>query len=64
MSDFEAITQAYEKAGGDPQFLKSPKVASLVVSGNRVLGANDVPGLTMTAKQLPDGIELFLGVGH
>jgi len=57
MSDFEAILQAYEEAGGDPQFLKSPKVASLVVSGNEVLGANEIPGLKMTAEQLPDGVK-------
>lgn len=57
MSDFEAILQAYEQSGGDPQFLKSPRVASLVVSGNQVLGTNEIPGLTMTAEQLPDGVQ-------
>jgi Fe-S cluster assembly scaffold protein SufB len=57
MSDFEQILRAYEESGGNPQFLKSPKVASLVVSGNQVLGANSIPGLTMTAEQLPDGVK-------
>ncbi|MBC7240454.1 MAG: SufBD protein, partial [Chloroflexi bacterium] len=36
MSDFEAILKAYEMAGGDPSFLKSPTVGSLVISGNQV----------------------------
>ncbi|NLG49519.1 MAG: SufBD protein [Chloroflexi bacterium] len=62
MSDFEAILQAFEESGGDPQFLKSPKVASLVVSGNQVLGANEIPGVTMTAEQLPDGVKVRLAV--
>ena len=53
MSDFEAILKAYEQAGGDPRFLRSPRVASLVVSGNKVLGANEVPGIEMEAEELP-----------
>jgi len=57
MSDFEAILAAYELSGGDPQFLMSPKVASLVINGNQVLGANELPGVHMTAEQLPDGVK-------
>lgn len=57
MSDFEQILHAYEESGGDPKLLKSPEVASLVISGNRVIGANSIPGLTMTAEQLPDGVK-------
>ena len=53
MSDFEAILEAYERSGGDPSFLRSPKVASLVISGNQVLGANEVPGVHI----MPEGIE-------
>ncbi len=57
MSDFEAIVAAYEASGGDPRVFNSPKVASLVVSGNQVLGANEIPGLSMTAEQLADGVK-------
>jgi len=56
MSDFEAILKAYEQAGGDPRFLRSSQVASLVVSGNKVLGANEIPGLEIEAEELPDGV--------
>lgn len=56
MSDFEAIVKAYERAGGSPHFLRSPKVASLVVSGNQVLGANEVAGVHLFSEQLPDGV--------
>ena len=62
MSDFETIVEAYEASGGDPNLLRSPKVASLVVSGNEVLGANEIPGITMTAEQLPDGVKAQLVV--
>jgi len=62
MSDFEAILKAYEQAGGDPSFLQSPRVASLVVSGNKLLGANEVPGINMEAEELPDGVRARVGV--
>lgn len=57
MSDFEQILQAYADSGADPELLRSPKVASLVVSGNQVIGANSITGLTMVAEQLPDGVK-------
>jgi Fe-S cluster assembly scaffold protein SufB len=62
MSDFEAILDAYERSGGDPQFLKSDQVGSLVISGNQVLGSNGVPGMDVDARSLPDGVEVHLAV--
>jgi len=62
MSDFEAILKAYEKSGGDPSFLKSPKVASLVISGNTVLGLNRLPGMRATAESLADGVKIALSI--
>jgi len=56
MSDFEAIVQSYERSGGNAHFLRSPKVASLVVSGNEVLGSNEIAGVHLTSEQLPDGV--------
>lgn len=56
MSDFEAILQAYERSGGDAHFLRSPRVASLVISGNRVLGSNEVAGVHLLSEELPDGV--------
>ncbi len=60
MSDFEAILKAYERAGGDASFLESPEVASLVISGNEVLGANAVPGLRVDPEPLTDGVKVTL----
>jgi len=62
MSDFQAILKAYEQAGGDPHFLRSPRVASLVVSGNKVLGANEVPGVNMETEELPNGVRARIEV--
>lgn len=62
MSDFDAILQAYERSGGDARFLRSPKVASLVVSGNRVLGVNEVPGVHLISEELADGVRAHIVV--
>ncbi len=58
MSDFEAILQAYEASGGDPHFLQSPTVGSLVISGNQVLGLNAIRGLDVVAEPLADGVRV------
>ncbi|MFP3897616.1 MAG: SufB/SufD family protein [Anaerolineales bacterium] len=62
MSDFEAILEAYERSGGDPAFLKSSQVASLVISGDQVLGLNAVPGLDVDPQPLPDGVQVTVVV--
>jgi uncharacterized protein len=62
MSDFDLIMAAYEASGGDPGLLQSPTVARLVVSGNEVIGANEIPGITMQAEQLADGVRVELSV--
>jgi len=62
MSDFNAILKAYEKSGGDSAFLKSSKVASLVISGNKVLGENSIPGIDVQTESLPDGVKVHLVV--
>ncbi len=58
MSDFEALLEAYERSGGDPSFLRSRKVASLVISGNRVMGANQVPGVQIIPEEIEHGVRV------
>ena len=55
-SDFEAILDAYEQAGGKPDILRIPRVASAVISGNRVLMVNEVAGLSIEADELAHGV--------
>lgn len=61
-SDFEAILRAYEKSGGNPEFLKSSNIASLIISGNTVLGLNRLPGISAEAEALPDGVRIRLEI--
>ncbi|MCS7285716.1 MAG: SufD family Fe-S cluster assembly protein [Anaerolineae bacterium] len=55
-TDFEAIVKAYEKAGGKPEVFRSPRIASLVVSGNKVLLVNEIPGIRLESEELPSGV--------
>lgn len=55
--EMEAMLEAYQQAGGDPEELNSPQVATLVVSANEVLVAHEVPGLHFEATPLEDGIK-------
>ncbi len=48
---------ACEKAG-----LGAPKAAVLVVSGNRVLAANEIPGVGFEAEELPSGVRARISV--
>ncbi len=54
--EYEAILEAYRQAGGDPALLRTPRFATLVVSANRVLAANEVPGVHFEAEELPASI--------
>ncbi len=60
--EYEAILEAYRQAGGDPAFLKMSRVATLVVSANRVLAANEVPGVHFKAEELPHGVRACIVV--
>ena len=61
-AEYEALLEAYHQAGGDPSVLRAPKAATLVVSANRVLAANEVPGVHFDAETLPDGVRARIAV--
>jgi Fe-S cluster assembly scaffold protein SufB len=54
--EFKAIVASYERAGGEGRHLLSPRFASLVISGNRVLATHELPGVEMVSEPLPDGV--------
>ena len=53
--EFELLAQAYEQSGGNPQDLQTQQQGLLVVSGNHILGKQDLPGLSIEGGSLPDG---------
>jgi Fe-S cluster assembly scaffold protein SufB len=60
--EFEAILKAYEQAGGKSDVLQTPKVASAVISGNRVLAVNLVEGVDIIAEELENGVRARITV--
>lgn len=60
--EFEAILKAYEQAGGRPDVLQTPRVASAVVSGNQVLAVNLVEGVDIEADELESGVRARISV--
>ena len=52
-----AMQEAYRLAGGNPQELGLPEVATLVVSANQVLMAHEIPGVHFEAESLEHGVK-------
>ncbi|MFW6136391.1 MAG: SufB/SufD family protein [Chloroflexota bacterium] len=60
--EFEAMLDAYEKAGGRPDVLQAPRVASAVISANEVLAINEIEGVTIEAEQEEHGVRARITV--
>jgi Fe-S cluster assembly scaffold protein SufB len=60
--EMESMLDAYREAGGDPEALKLPEVATLVVSANQVLASHEIPGIHMAAEPLEHGVSCQLVV--
>jgi Fe-S cluster assembly scaffold protein SufB len=60
--ELEAILRAYEQAGGRPDVLQTPRVASAVISGNHVLAINLVEGVDIQAQELEQGVRARVAV--
>jgi Fe-S cluster assembly scaffold protein SufB len=60
--EMEAMLEAYRQAGGDPQALQLPEVATLVVSANQVLAAHQVTGVHFEAEPLEHGVKARIAV--
>jgi uncharacterized protein len=55
--EMTAMLDAYQQAGGDPQALQMPEVATLVVSANQVLAVHEIPGVHFEAEPLENGVQ-------
>lgn len=55
--EFELLARAYEQSGGNPQELQNQQQGLLVVSGNHILGKQEIPGLVIEGESLPDGAQ-------
>lgn len=54
--EFEKIAEAYEQSGGDVSELLDKRVASIIVSGEKVIGLNNVDGVEIESGTQEKGI--------
>jgi Fe-S cluster assembly scaffold protein SufB len=60
--EFEAMLEAYEIAGGEIPALESDHIASAVISANKVLAVNEIPGIRIEADEKPNGVRARITV--
>lgn len=61
-AEMQAIQQAYQAAGGDPENLRAKDVATLVVSGDQVLASHEIPGIEFSSKSIENGVQAEIRV--
>jgi uncharacterized protein len=60
--EFETLAEAYEASGGDASALLDKKSASLVVSHNKIIGKNEIPGVHIDGGETPTGAKAKISV--
>ncbi len=61
-TEFEELVQAYETSGGSAASLLDKTSASLVVSHNKILGKNEIPGVHIEGGSTPNGAKAKISV--
>lgn len=60
--EFEALVEAYGTSGGNAAALVDHKSASLVVSQNKIIGKNEIPGVHIEGGETPTGAHAKISV--
>lgn len=56
-NEFELLAEAYAASGGNPLDLRNEQYGLMLVSGNHVLGKNEIAGLRIESEPLADGVK-------
>ena len=59
VKEYETMLEAYGKAGGNLDALKSKQVGNLVIHQNKVLSANEVEGIKVETKEIETGVNIY-----
>jgi Fe-S cluster assembly scaffold protein SufB len=60
--EFEALVQAYEASGGNAASLLDKESASLLVSHNKIIGRNEIPGVHIEGRATSAGVKAEITV--
>lgn len=61
-SEIENMDAAYSAAGGDAAVLHQHELASLVISGNKVLNANGTEGIVLETQETKQGVDVKMTI--
>ncbi len=61
--EFEALARAYERAGGDVSKFLDKRIASVIISGDRVIGLNGVEGVVLKPSKIESGVQVDMEIG-
>ncbi len=62
IDEYAEMMNAYEQSGGKIGEFSNPNVPSIVISGNKVLGKNEVKGLIIEPTPTKDGVDVKITV--
>jgi len=62
IDEYAEMMKAYEQSGGNVGEFSNPNVPSIVISGNKVLGKNEVKGLIIEPTPTKDGVDVKITV--
>jgi hypothetical protein len=60
--EYEAIVKAVEKLGTDASKFLDKKIASIIISGDKVLGLNNVEGIKLVPTQIENGVQVDMEI--
>ncbi len=62
IDEYAEMMRAYERSGGKVGEFSNPNVPSIVISGNKVLGKNEIKGLIIEPVPTKDGVDVKITV--
>ncbi len=60
--EFETIVKTAEKLGTDASKFIDKRIASIIISGDKVIGLNNVPGVKLIHKQIEHGVQVDMEI--
>lgn len=60
--EFETIVKTVEKLGTDASKFLDKRIASIIISGNKVIGLNNVEGIRLVPKQIENGVQVDMEI--
>jgi len=59
VKEYEVMLEAYDRAGGNLDALKSKEVGNLVIHQNKVLSANEAKGIKVETEETETGVNIY-----